>query len=191
MSTTSAPNGRPQRRQLSDQLDRFDAMLDGLSEGLSEAVSDAARAGTRMAVKDAIVEILTDPQLRTQLHQASAPAPVTVEQKPGFWARMKAGIGRVAAVARHTAAVVTGSVVGSTRRVGQALHDPLRTVGMLGSVHRLLMLGGSVGMIVATLSYFAPHLLSAAVSGLGAAMTVMAVQVGIWARRTFRVFSVT
>jgi hypothetical protein len=182
MSTTSTSNGRPQRRQLSDQLDRFDAMLDGFSEGLSEAVSDAARAGTRMAVKDAIIEILTDPELRGQLHQATAPASAPIEKKPGFWSRMKIGIGRVGGMLRGAAALVTGSVASSSRRVGAALKDPLQAVGMLG---------GSVGMIVATLSYFAPHLLSAAVSGVRAAVTAMAVQLGLWARRTFRVFSAT
>ena len=44
MSTAPVSNGKPQRKQLSEQLDRFDTMLDGLSEGLSAAIADAARA---------------------------------------------------------------------------------------------------------------------------------------------------
>jgi hypothetical protein len=190
MSNASLSNGRPQRKQLSEQLDRFDAILDGLSEGLGEAIGEAARAGTRLAVKDAIVEILTDPQLRSQLHDATAPNPGPSTGKPGFWARMKAGVGRIGGGVRRTAAMLTGSVVGTTQRVRHALHEPLQAVGMLGSVKRLLVLGGGVGIFVAMLSYFAPHLLSATVYGVGAAATAMAVQIGLWARRTFRAFSI-
>ena len=47
-------NGRPQRKQLSEQLDRLDSIIDGLCDGLPEAVAAAAREGTRVAVKDAI-----------------------------------------------------------------------------------------------------------------------------------------
>ena len=39
MSTATA-NGRPQRKQLSDQLDRLDAILDVLAEGLPGAVGE-------------------------------------------------------------------------------------------------------------------------------------------------------
>ena len=40
---STAPNHKPQRKQLSDQLDRFEQILDGLSEGLNDAITDAAR----------------------------------------------------------------------------------------------------------------------------------------------------
>ena len=104
MSVAHATNGRPQRKQLADQLDRLDAVLDGLSEGLMGAVTDAVRDGTRLAVKDAIVEILTDPALRAKLTQAAgapaaAPAPVT--SPPGFWARMKNAAARPAGNSRR------------------------------------------------------------------------------------------
>ena len=62
MSTATATNGKPQRKQLSDQLDRLDGIIDALAEGLNGAVADAAREGTRLAVKDAIVEIMTNPE---------------------------------------------------------------------------------------------------------------------------------
>jgi hypothetical protein len=190
MSSASLSNGRPQRKQLSEQLDRFDAILDGLSEGLGEAIGEAARAGTRLAVKDAIVEILTDPQLRSQLHEATAPSPAPTMDKPGFWGRLKAGVSRIGGTFRRAASMLTGTVVGTAQRVRHTLHEPLQAVGMLGSVKRLLALGGGVGILVAMLSYFAPHLLSATVSGVGAAVTAMAVQLGLWARRTFRAFSI-
>jgi len=44
---TATMNGRPQRKQLSDQLDRLDTMIDCLSDALPQAVADATREGTR------------------------------------------------------------------------------------------------------------------------------------------------
>ena len=73
-ATVAAPNGRAPRKQLSDQLDRLDAIIDVLADGLPEAVADACREGARQAVKDAVVEILTNPELRALL-DALAPAP--------------------------------------------------------------------------------------------------------------------
>jgi hypothetical protein len=190
MTTASVLNGKP-RKQLSEQLDRFDALLDGLSDGLSEAVADAARAGTRLAVKDAIVEILTDPTLRTQLHQATAPSPLPAESKPSFWAKLKSSASRLGGAIRRSVTTVTETIRGGVHRAGEMLSDPLKLVRMLGSLKRLLMLGAGVGTVVACLSYLAPHLLSAFASGVGAGATAMAVQIGIWSRRTFRLFSVT
>ena len=80
MSTTELTSNARPRKQLSDQLDRLedqiqrhDRILDALSEGLNDAVTDAARQGTEAAVKAAVVTLLTDPDLRTALHTASAP----------------------------------------------------------------------------------------------------------------------
>ena len=67
MSATDTMNGKPQRKQLADQLDRLDGIIDALAAGLNQAVADAAREGTRLAVKDAIVEIMTNPELRALL----------------------------------------------------------------------------------------------------------------------------
>ena len=62
MTATMFLNGKP-RKQLSDQLDRMDEILDVLGEGLTGAVVDAMKAGTALAVKQALVEILTNPEL--------------------------------------------------------------------------------------------------------------------------------
>jgi hypothetical protein len=189
MTSSAATNGKPRRKQLSEQLDRFDAILDGLSDGLGDSVADAARAGTRMAVKDAIVEILTDPHLRNQMHQATAPAAGSVETKPTFWSRLKAGVSRIGNALRRGVEAVTRCVTRAAEAVCLAVQDPLRIVSMLGSLKRLLILAGGVGAIVAVISYLCPHSLSAAVSGIGAAGTAVALQIGVWARRAFRTFS--
>src|SRR4051812_32393014 len=95
-ATTTATNGRPQRKQLSDQLDRLDAILDVIAEGLPGAVTDACREGARAAVKDAIIQIFTDPELRALLAPAApspvaaAPAPEPGPKTPGPWGRLRA-----------------------------------------------------------------------------------------------------
>src|SRR3954462_3597352 len=101
MSAT-ATNGKP-RKQLSDQLDRLDAqmdradaILDALSEGLNGAVAEPAKDGVRAAVKEAVIELLTDPDLRNALHRASAPL---AEARPLLWDRLKARVRQATAKA--------------------------------------------------------------------------------------------
>src|SRR6185436_2433553 len=126
MTTATVTNGRPARKQLSDQLDRLDSILDALAEGLPGAVADACREGARQAVKDAVVEILTNPELRGLLagmtpaappEPPPAPPPEPAPAKPGFWARMKAGVKAVKdpVVGRCTAAA--GAVAATCRAV--------------------------------------------------------------------------
>lgn len=69
MNAATVSSDPPRRKQPADQLDRLDGILDALSDGLNGAVAEAAREGTRLAVKDAIVEILTDPNLRASLSE--------------------------------------------------------------------------------------------------------------------------
>ena len=64
MSTTTTSG----RKQLSDQLDRFDMILDGLSDGLNDAIADAARAGAHAAVQEILTGLLNDPQVRAAMH---------------------------------------------------------------------------------------------------------------------------
>jgi hypothetical protein len=98
MSTTANGRARPQLadeiNRMGEQLDRADRILDALSEGLDGAVRDSAREGTRLAVKEAVVALLTDPELRTSLHQASAP-PARVRISP--WRKLTAAVRKVAA----------------------------------------------------------------------------------------------
>lgn len=53
MSVLAEPiTGRPQRKQLSDQLDRLDGIIDCLADGLNEAVAGAVRDGTQAVRRD-------------------------------------------------------------------------------------------------------------------------------------------
>jgi cell division septum initiation protein DivIVA len=98
--TATLTNGKP-RKQLSDQLERLeeqlqrhDAILDALSEGLNGAVADATKEGTKEAVTAAVIELLTNGDLRAALHRASAPAGAT---KRSAWDRLKARVRQAAA----------------------------------------------------------------------------------------------
>ncbi len=176
MSATMTANGKPQRKQLADQLDRLDRIIDALAEALPEAVSDAARDGTRAAVKDAILEILTNPELRALVQGAAlpiAPPPVAAPRvtTPGPWTRLKA---RIAAM---RAAV--------TARCHAAWSTIIATVQLLQTVvplKKVLLVGTTVGVAVAMLGYCCPHEITAALGGIGGACTAMAAQLG-WCLR--------
>jgi hypothetical protein len=125
MSATMT-NSRPERKQLSDQLDRLDSILDGLADALNESVREASRAGVREAVKEAVVELLTSADLRTALHQAST---LEVEPKPSRWNRLKEKI-------CHTAERVKAGVARAAAAVAARVVDAVSTVGRLVSKAR-------------------------------------------------------
>ena len=56
--TTTAPvaNGRPQRKLLSEELDRLDSIVDSIAEGLPMAVAAAARAAGNFSAIESTIE---------------------------------------------------------------------------------------------------------------------------------------
>jgi hypothetical protein len=187
MSATTMTNGTQRRKQLSDQLDRLDTqmeradtILDALSEGLNGAVADATREGTRAAVKDAVIELLTDPELRAALHRASAP-PATA--KPTIWARLRERAKRLAIKARALGLAASAPVGARTLAVRRGLMAAAGYARLAWQVKKVLLVGLGVGAVVATVSYLGGHHLAAALSGVGAAITTVAVRVGLLVRR--------
>lgn len=179
-ATTETTNGRPQRKQLSDQLDRLDTIIDALAEALPEAVADAAREGTRQAVKDAILEILSNPDLRNLVAAAAPAAPPATSTarpapKPGFWARARAKLSAAKDAVVSRCKATTATVAATARALSAVM--PLR---------RIALVGAGVGLAVGLASYACPHGLSAAVSGVGGACAAVAAQVGAWFRRSTR-----
>ena len=86
MSATATMTNGKSRKQLSDEIDRLDGVIDVLAEGLPGAVTDACREGARAAVKDAIIEIVTNPELRALLAPGQpALAAVAVGANIGRW----------------------------------------------------------------------------------------------------------
>ncbi|MBA4192656.1 MAG: hypothetical protein C0467_32210 [Planctomycetaceae bacterium] len=194
MSATATMNGKPQRKQLGDQLDRLDSIIDALAEGLPGAVADACRDGARLAVKDAILEIIGNPELRALIapqhtHLPSPPAPTVPEPapapepKPSLWSRLKAKVAAVrdsltGATTKAKDAVATRyaaakeAVVAVGRATGEAF--PLQRVGLVAS---------SVGLVVGVACLLVPQTMSAAVGAIGAVCTTVSVQTGFWLRK--------
>lgn len=199
MTATATMNGKPQRKQLADQLDRLDGIIDALADGLNQAVIDAAREGTRLAVKDAIVEIMTNPELRALLAPARpeptpAPVPMPPEtvtpepKKPGLWTRIKAKV----AAARDA---LTGAAAKAKEAVAaryKAASDTVVAVGTAAGealpLGRIVVRAAVVGLVVGVVCLVMPQTAAAAVSAVSAAATTVAVQTGSWLKRAARRF---
>jgi hypothetical protein len=210
MSATASLNGKP-RPQLSDQLDRLDGILDVLGEGLTAAVADAMKAGTALAVKEALVEILTNPELLAAVRgtlprTGSVPGEVTnsTPARPGLGARLNAKMAAartatVAAVAKTKERLVAA---GTSVRAG-VTHSVLTLLGRVGALRRHVVAGVRVARFVTRLkqitliavgigtatgmmSLLAPHAFAALTSGLTAAVTIVGVQLGLRTRSLWR-----
>jgi hypothetical protein len=181
MTATILTNTKP-RKQLADQLDRLDmqierhdAILDALSEGLNGAVADAARDGTRLAVKDAVIELLTDPQLRAALHRASAPAAAA---QPSVWARLRQRARSLAAKAKALGHMAGSAVAARVRSVQRRLTTATGDIRHRLRTKRLLLAGLGIVTAVAMARYQTRFGLAAAVSGFGAALAAVVVHAG-------------
>ena len=176
-------NGRPPRKQLSEQLDRLDSIIDGLCDGLPLAIANAAREGTRSAVKDAIHEVLTNPELRSTI-QSLAPAPAATPvappiasepPQPSLWSRIKAKV-----------AAAKTAVVERYRAAKEAVTTTTRTLSTLMPLRRILLVALGVGTVVTLFGFVAPAGVAAVLAGIGGVVTAAVAQVGSWFRRSLR-----
>lgn len=188
MNPTMVTNGKP-RKQLSDQLDRFDdqlarqdSILDALAEGLNQAVADAARVGVKEAVQAAVVEMMTNAELRAALHEATAPA----AERVNFWQRIKARGRQAVNKVKQCAANVRRVIVEKVAEAKAAVNTAAAPVWLAWQMRKIALVGLGIGLAVALVSYAATHGVAAAISGIGAATTAMAVQTGLWVRKTVR-----
>ena len=180
MVTTQTPNGTARRKQLSDQLDRLDAIIDALAEGLPGAVADAAREGTRLAVKDAVIEILTNPDLRQLLQglpavatPMSAAPPGDAAPQPGLWARLKA-----------KAADAKARLTARFRTAQATVAGVSRTLSAIMPLRRIVLVAVGAGLATAAVAYAAPAAVAAVIGGVGGVVTAVAAQVAGWFRRS-------
>lgn len=216
MTTTTHTNGKPQRKQLSDQLDRLDRIIDVMVDDLPDAVAAATRDGTRQAIRDVLTEVLTDPdvlsRLRTTLLSVS-PLPVPPKPsvitpvpallpKPDRFARFKSAVRsgyqkvaeEVKAVAAPAKAVVTKTkqrVVTAALHVGSVATQVITATRMLKTtipLSRFLVVALAVCVAVTVTSYLLPHPVSAILSGAGGAVMTLTLQLGAWLRRSARSF---
>lgn len=174
------PPSPHQRKQLSDQLDRFDLILDGLAEGLQGAITDAARDGTRMAVKDAICEVMNDPTLRAVFEKLAQPVP----EKPTLRARIQAKFARAKAAIVEATAPAVRAAADTVRAVTDPVVGVARAVGSVWEWKKPVLIGAGIGLAVTVVSLAATHGFAAVVAGVGATVTAVTVQLGQYLRKT-------
>ena len=193
MTIAPSLNGRPQRKQLSDQLNRLDDIIDTLADGLPEAVGDAVRTGTQAALQQLLIETLTNPDTLALLRAALAPpVMLTVADRKSFLARcrercqIRSRSLREAAVAsaERLRAFVQGCRVAARGTVSSA-KSVYRGWNIAWQLKKAALIGLGIGAVVATLALVS-HPLAACLSGTLAATTAFALQVAFWARRTAR-----
>lgn len=185
-TTTNVPNGRVSRKTLSDQIDRLDGILDGLSDGLNDAVVSAVREAVGVAVHEAVrtvlSEVMCNPEVLAKLRAhvappapvaATMPAPQTESRVSRRWAWITA---RLRAMCHYCAAAfdrLRGGVAAARQRL-----DTIRVYA------QPLLIATGVGVLVGVLAYLAGPSLAALASGVVGFATSLAVQAGLWFRRT-------
>lgn len=188
-------NGRPQRKQLSDQLDRLDVLIDCLADQLPKAVADATREGTRQAVREVLAELFGDPETLARLRQAldaRAPKPApdmpaanpVPAATPGVFARLKAAARTAAAVAAAKVKRCVSAVRDGAAQLKTHGEAAVAAIGTVLPLKPFFAVASAVGLAVAVVSYWLPHEVSAVVSGVGGAAIAGGVQLYNWIRRS-------
>ena len=188
MSATATMNGKPQRKQLADQLDRLDGVIDALGEGLTAAVSDACREGARAAVREVLMELLANPDLLAAVRPAPVPvATVTSGEPPAppapsFWAR-------VTATTRSAKRAVTGAARTLTRAVEGAVVKPVAdALKMTGTTRAIVAVGLGVGLTAGAVSLLCPAWVAAVLTAGASVSAVAAAHAGAAVNRLFSNF---
>jgi hypothetical protein len=194
MTITASRNGTPQRKQLSDQLDRLDGIIDTLADGLTEAVSEAVKAGTTAALQQVLLEIVNNPTTRELLRQTLAPeatptptaetvaaseAPPT--RKASFLTRCRRAVGSAA----RKVAAFPGRLVAGVKGLVLKTKGMARRLNIAWQLKKAVVVGLGIGVAVAAVAMVS-HPLASILSGVGAAATAFAVQLGLWCRSTAR-----
>jgi hypothetical protein len=181
MSTTT--NGRAQRTSLAQQIDRLDLILDNLSEGLQEAVAEAVKSAVTRAVEAALVEVLTNPELRR--HLMPEPRPVPKASATGtLWAKATSFASRCVTAAswavgalRSAAQVLVGQALVAGQSVTQRMQRRLTNIGrriwwgavdvsrFFRQVRRSLVVALGIGVLVGVGCFVAGPMVASAVSG--------------------------
>jgi hypothetical protein len=202
--STATLNGKPQRKQLSDQLDRLDGIIDALADALPEAVRDAVHDGTKTALHQLIVETLTNPSTLAMIRQAvNAGQPQlptnVVPQTPSIWNRGKNWLGEklnamrvklrslrekcqpLVVPLRAKLAEASSSLMTAKARVGSWLSH----INILWKFKRILAVSLAVGTLVLSVSLFS-HSTATVLASIGTTISLVCVQLGLLFQRTAR-----
>ncbi len=169
MAFSSTANGRPQRKQLADQLDRLDVILDGLAEGLNEAVASAVRDGTRLAFKDALTEMMENPTQRTTLYRAAGAEPSSISSNPGLVSSIKAKVSTWAVTAMSNLSAIVLSILLAVTSAAATTRKNL--ICQLSRACHPLIVGAAAAAVV---YFFVPPIIAAAVASIGSGVALMA-----------------
>jgi hypothetical protein len=176
-------NGRGQRPSLAQQIDRLDGILDNLSEGLQEAVAEAVKLAVTKAVEAALVEVLTNPELRRHLTPEPPVTPARTSESrwgniAGFARRCGCRVwsGAVWLWSAITALIVFVLVAGQNvcQQVKRRVTSVARTIwwrGLSGvrfvrQVRRSLAVAMGIGVQVGIGCFVAGPVVASAVSGV-------------------------
>ena len=139
-----------------------------------------------MAIRTAaVIELLTNADLRVALHKASGPA---TSGKSTAWERMKAKVQWALLKVKEVAGTVRQAVASKVEAV-KSLMAGATTPACFAWRAKVALVGLGVGLAVAGIAYAGSHGLAAAMSGVGAAVTTVAIQAGLWVRTTVRRFA--
>lgn len=190
MSVGTLSNNRPQRKQLGEQIDRLDTLLDGFAEALNGSVVEAVRDGTRLALKDAVIEILTDPNLRAKLYQAASPEAANDKpSRPSLLARWTAKVRGVLKGIQQSFARGRMILADQANGVVRASSAGVQFVRTFGNLSLLIQVTLIVGVAMGAGSFFAPHTVAAALSGVSSGLAAVSVQLGLMVRRAYRMMT--
>jgi len=152
------------------------------------------KAGTATALQQILLEVVNNPTTRNLLRQAIAPeatpatpvanAPETVApatRKASFLARCRRA---VVSVARKVASV-PGKVVAGVKGLARKTKGMARRLNIAWQLKKAAVVGLGIGVAVATVS-LCSHPLASILSGVGAAATAFAIQIGLLCRGTAR-----
>ena len=188
MSATATMNGKPQRKQLADQLDRLDGIIDALAEGLNQAVADACRDGARAAVREVLRELIANPDLLAAVRPAPVPAATVTSGEPppppasSVW-------GRVKAAAKSAGRSVTGAARTLTRAVEGAVVKPVAdALKLTGTSRTVVAVGLGVGLTAGAVTLLCPAWVAAVLTAGAGASAVAAAHVGATINRVFARF---
>jgi hypothetical protein len=176
------------RKNLADQIDRLDSILDGLSEGLNEAVTTAVKEAVTTGVQQAIVEVLTNPELQQLLHPPKPPelpvhAPVPPKSSGGgflggLWLAVRGTAKRVAQAAGRAASAVGGWLAAKARQARELVTGCVQKVrrGACALLTSRVAKVVGVGVLIAAGCCLGNPALAGAVAGAvgGAALAVAA-----------------
>ena len=190
---TATRNGSPQRKQLSDQLDRLDGIIDCLADGLSDAVRDAVKEGTATAIQQILLEVVNNPTTRELLRQTLGAEPAKPTEAPmsaatvpstrraSFLARCKRSVMNAA----RKVASMPGKLFARVKSLFRKVKGLTRQLNIAWQLKKAAVLGLGIGAAVAAVSLWS-HPLASVLSSIGAAATAFAVQLGLWCRTTAR-----